>query len=99
MSRYEWKTEENIICSIGWDRPMRTFFAQIHDESIDDDDETDKCLLWLGSNFDEFTELQPMLERFGEDVPQEVLIHLEADKLGGDLRGVIHLPETVRKIC
>lgn len=79
MSRYEWKDKyaPNIRYSIGYDAPMRTFFAQIHDEAADDDD--NYCRLWLGGNFDEFPQLAPLLEKFGVEIPPSVLAELERD--------------------
>ena len=32
---------------VGWDNPLVTFFAQVFDPSIEDDE--DACLLWIGT--------------------------------------------------
>ena len=32
---------------VGWDNPLATFFAQVCDPSIEDEDEA--CVLWLGT--------------------------------------------------
>lgn len=76
MSRYEW-TKDKYTFSIGYDRPMRTFFAQIHDESLPDED--DNCVLWLGGNYDQYPSLPEMLDEFPIDVPPELQSHLQAD--------------------
>ena len=34
---------------VGWDNPMRTFFAQV-DRQQEDDDSRDPIILWLGSS-------------------------------------------------
>ena len=33
---------------VGWDNPLRTFFAQVHRQQ-DDDDPRDPTLLWIGT--------------------------------------------------
>lgn len=98
MSRYEWR-EDNLIVTIGYDQPMRTFFAQIHNDNLAADE--DNCLVWLGGSFDEYPVLAPMLEKFGREVPSELRRQLEADRRGAINQPppVIHLPSGIKKIC
>lgn len=107
MSKYEWK-KENVSFTIGWDRPMRTFFLQVHDESINEfegDEDVESCVLWLGGDFDEFPQLKPLVEKFSveypnEDIPDVLKLHLEADRKGYalDAKNTL-LPPFIKKIC
>lgn len=50
MSRYEntppqWPAHTSF--AVGWDPPLRTFFAQVIDDSISQDD--DRVLVWVGA--------------------------------------------------
>jgi hypothetical protein len=48
MSRYHVPTPDpRRTAVIGWDNPLITFFAQIFNASIEDDD--DACVLWIGT--------------------------------------------------
>jgi hypothetical protein len=46
MSRYEFRGRgPHVAIVVGWDTPLRTFFAQVWDERDEDGDEP---LLWAG---------------------------------------------------
>lgn len=79
MSRFEWTETNapNIRYSIGYDAPMRTFFAQIHDLAAEND--KDYCRLWLGGNFDEYPQLAPMLKKFQVEIPPDILAKIKRD--------------------
>jgi hypothetical protein len=48
MSRYHFPTPDpRFTAVVGWDNPLTTFFAQIFNASIEDDDEA--CVLWIGT--------------------------------------------------
>jgi hypothetical protein len=48
MSRYSIPPQNPaLIVIVGWDNPLVTFFAQVFDPSIEEDEEAD--LLWLGT--------------------------------------------------
>jgi hypothetical protein len=48
MSRYSIPAQDPALTVIvGWDNPLLTFFAQVFDPSIEEDDEAD--LLWIGT--------------------------------------------------
>jgi len=48
MSRYHFPTPDpRFTAVVGWDNPLTTFFAQIFNSSIEDDDEA--CVLWIGT--------------------------------------------------
>ena len=48
MSRHSIPAQDPALTAIvGWDNPLQTFFAQVFDPSIEEDDEAD--LLWLGT--------------------------------------------------
>ena len=48
MSRYSIPAQQpGLTVVVGWDNPLITFFAQVFDPSIKDDEEA--CLLWIGT--------------------------------------------------
>ena len=48
MSRYSIPAQQlGLTVIVGWDNPLTTFFAQVFDPSIEDDEEA--CLLWIGT--------------------------------------------------
>jgi hypothetical protein len=48
MSRYSVPTQHpGLTVIVGWDNPLMTFFAQVFDPSIEDDEAA--CLLWIGT--------------------------------------------------
>jgi hypothetical protein len=48
MSRYSIPTQDpRLTVIVGWDNPLATFFSQVFDPSIEDDDEAE--LLWIGT--------------------------------------------------
>ena len=48
MSRYHFPAHDpRFTVVVGWDNPLATFFAQVFDPSIDDED--DAYVLWLGT--------------------------------------------------
>lgn len=101
MSRYEWK-RDGLVYSIGWDVPMRTYYYQLADENIDDS-EADPVIEWLGGNFDEYTDIYRMFDDVWqitlEDIPNEVLLFLEADRTGNlDTVANTILPSFVKKV-
>ncbi|WP_457578707.1 hypothetical protein [Ensifer adhaerens] len=61
MSRYTVKvksaTNADPDATIGYDRPLGTFFLQAFP-----DPQTDECALWLGAFLEEYTTLEPIVE-------------------------------------
>jgi hypothetical protein len=48
MSRSHFPAQDpRLTVVVGWDNPLATFFAQVCDPSIEDEDEA--CVLWLGT--------------------------------------------------
>jgi len=48
MSRYRIPAQDpDLTVIVGWDNPLMTFFAQVFNPSIEDDDEA--CVLWIGA--------------------------------------------------
>jgi hypothetical protein len=48
MSRYSISAQQpGLTVIVGWDNPLTTFFAQVFDPSIEDDEAA--CLLWIGT--------------------------------------------------
>lgn len=54
MSRHSIAAPPPYEVSVGWDRQMRSFFAQVVDPSKEENDEEDgQVVLWVGASFDE----------------------------------------------
>ena len=48
MSRYRIPAQDpDLTVIVGWDNPLATFFVQVFNPSIDEDE--DACLLWIGT--------------------------------------------------
>jgi hypothetical protein len=48
MSRYSIPAQHAALTIVvGWDNPLQTFFAQVFDPSVEEDEEAD--LLWIGT--------------------------------------------------
>lgn len=61
MSRYEIRGREPYTAIvIGWDRPLSTYFAQVWDERVDDEEEA--LLLWGGC----YTREIPSVEKLAD---------------------------------
>lgn len=84
------KTPERHEITVGWDRPLRTFFAHVHDrdilrridaEEISEDDE-DPIILWVGGKHGECPTVEELAQRLEPyaDIPAEIRAVLAEDK-------------------
>jgi hypothetical protein len=95
MSRYQW-TRGDKEFSIGWDPPLNTFFAQIHNNAAVDD--KDYCELWLGQDAAQFPDIPSLLAKFPEPISEELQFHLLSDQYGiDDAQDIKPLPEHITK--
>lgn len=86
MSQHEFNSQRYRI-TVGWDRPLCTFFASVFDEEAENEDEP---LIWLGTQWGQYPDAYPFLEVLGKlidehgvtDVvlPNSLLLTLEHDK-------------------
>jgi hypothetical protein len=69
---------------VGWDPPLRTFFAQAWDRRLDEDDPAAE-LLWIGCSFGEIGDVEKVREAVAPwaQVPDAVIRSLYADAHGG----------------
>ena len=72
MSQYIVREDQEFKVVIGWDPPLQTFFAQVHDLSKD---EEEQIVLWepsppnrIGSPWDVKEKVQPWVELSSEDI-------------------------------
>ena len=75
-----------ITVVVGWDNPMRTFFALVCQEPPDDrPDDDPKTLVWVGTDYDEIKTLEPIIEAVAPwaDISQETQQKLLADQKEG----------------
>ena len=78
MSRYAINSDKYSI-HVGYDQPMRTFFATVEDPNLPEDE--DSLLLWIGTKYDEIKlvdELQLSIADYTR-LNDEIIQNLEAD--------------------
>lgn len=68
------------VIAVGWDRPLRTFFAQVL--RIDDDGEDD-VIVWVGTACEELTTAAAAVAVVAPyaDIPTDLAAQLETDRL------------------
>ena len=84
MSRYEIPGREpHLRLVVGWDRPLRTYFAQVWDERLPEVElEEDAIRLWVGCFAGEITSPEALAEAVKEyaDFGPETLERLRNDR-------------------
>lgn len=83
MSRHLLPAAEHLEVVVGWDPPLRTFFAQVWDRSLDEDDPAAE-LLWIGCMPGEIRDPQTIRTAVAPWAPltDEILRALTADHQG-----------------
>ena len=82
MSRYNLTlkpgVDQNISVTVGWDCPLRSFFAQVHEEVPDSDPKT---LLEIGNNYDEIKDIEVIQEAIAPyaELPKDIAVELVKD--------------------
>ena len=87
--------------TIGWDRPLNSFFAQVHDLEVSDDDEGDPVVVWVGATHSEILTpeaLQLHIARYGT-IPDEIMQTLRADRVATLDTGDTRLQRAMRGIA
>lgn len=103
MSRHEFTSQQtdgtSYECTVGWDRPLNTFFAQVF-EFAPGESTSEKILLWLGTSYSEIqdanavtTAIQPYCT-----VPPELALRLEQDRMVSSGTTDSDLQTAVRKM-
>jgi hypothetical protein len=85
VSRYTITTKEPYEVVVGWDRPLNTYFAQVYDKSIVDEDQ--QLIIWEMGTPDpvhDLNQIQDIVKPYLADehngrIPQNVLRDLIAD--------------------
>jgi hypothetical protein len=79
MSRYKIDSEQYLIY-VGYDQPLRTFFATVEDLNLCEEDEGE-LLLWVGTGYDEITDLNQLDCLISEyfSIPDEIILKLDED--------------------
>lgn len=84
MSRYIKNLGPKTL-AVGWDRPMRTYFAQVSINQSEDDLRDLPLEVCLGGGFDEFTDLaefEAELNKNGYRINQHIKKQLKFDQDG-----------------
>ncbi len=84
----------------GWDRPLRSFFAQVEDLELSDEDD-DRIVVWVGASFAEISSpeaLQPHIAQYAI-ISDEVLATLRADRAATLDKGDTELQRMMRRIA
>ncbi|MBW4533194.1 MAG: hypothetical protein KME09_04590 [Pleurocapsa minor HA4230-MV1] len=78
MSKYKIDSEQYLIY-VGYDQPLRTFFATVEDLNLSEDE--DGLLLWVGTDYDEITDLNQLdcLVAEYSSIPDEIILKLDED--------------------
>lgn len=102
MSRYT-ISHPRYLVSVGWDRPLNTYFVSVIDEAAIDEE---GVVIWLGVTANEFTQVESFLRAFRAEVAAHTLeIEVTAElierliqdqKTEGD--GSLERPESLRHI-
>ena len=77
MSKYRIDSDRYLI-NVGYDQPLRTFFATIEDPSLPD---KDCLLLWVGNSYDEITTLNQLYVVTCNyfTMPDDIILKLDRD--------------------
>jgi hypothetical protein len=82
MSRYIIPAHEaRYHVVVGWDAPLATFFGEVWDTTVPDENDDAACVLWAGvalGALPTVDALQTCLEAFAT-IPPEVSAHLQQD--------------------
>lgn len=61
MSRHELPAADGLEVVVGWDPPLSTFFAQVWDRRLEEDDPAAE-LLWIGCAPREINDIQKVMD-------------------------------------
>lgn len=81
MSRYHIPGyTPGLTIHVGWDNPLQTFFAQVVDHEIDNEEES--MLVWVGTDLCDVPTLAALLDRLAAwaVLPPEVMGQLTRDQ-------------------
>ena len=84
----------------GWDRPLNSFFAQVVDLELSDEDD-DRIVVWVGASFAEIPTpeaLQPHIAQYAI-ISDEMLATLRADRAATLDKGDTQLQRMMRRIA
>ncbi len=92
MSRYEIPARDpNLHVFVGWDNPLKTFFAQvirpapIYDDEHDDENEDDTMVLWVGTEPCAVVTVEDLAKHLTPfaDIASDIVAQLRADGVAG----------------
>jgi hypothetical protein len=87
-----------FIVTVGWDRPLNSYFAQVEDVEAAEGD--DQMVVWVGASFSEVSTpdaLQVDICRYAT-LPEAMLATLRADRAATLDKGDSQLQRDVRRI-
>jgi hypothetical protein len=77
--------KENLTVVVGWDPPLRTYFAQVMDFTAENEDADDEQIdhLWIGTDWDEIQQPGQVLDavRPYATVPADLAAALFEDRI------------------
>lgn len=81
MSRYEVVAinAQRYCVIVGWDNPLQTFFGQVFDLTLDEDE---ACVYWLGTYPGHVLSVSALKQAISAyaNLPADTLTHLERDQ-------------------
>lgn len=101
MSRHELEPfAKRYEVTVGWDRPLNTYFAQVKDLQVTDEDD-DPVIVWVGTSYSEILrpeDLQAHTAAFAT-IPHATLEALRSDRAGTLDKGNSPLQRVMRGIA
>ena len=80
MTRYKINSKQYSI-HVGYDQPLRTFFATVEDLNLPNDEDDNYLLLWIGRNYDEIRTCAELAQQIAQycSIPYKIITKLEND--------------------
>jgi hypothetical protein len=81
-------TQEEKKFVFGWDQPLKSFYLQVHDLTIpeDDEEERDPIVVWLGGADSVMYEVEDLVlaaSKQGLDIPYRIQVELYGERDDG----------------
>ena len=82
MSRYRINSSKYSI-DVGYDQPLRTFFAVVEDHDLAEAEDQDSVLLWVNNDYDEIRSIAELANLIAKycSIPYEIMVKLEDDSV------------------
>ncbi|WP_155960593.1 hypothetical protein [Fischerella sp. PCC 9605] len=78
MSRYQIESTNYVEITVGWDKPLGTYFAQIWES-----EDSDEPIVWVGDELKDVTSVHQLTEAIAPycNIPQDIIDLLTTDQI------------------